>query len=184
MKAVTKEEPPLLLLLTERWVSEVLKVALANVQRIILQWNNDDHPDTVQGNLGSTQDQSSFLLQLSSPCFKDHYSVTADLNAFPQLLYLITKPLLIRVCVCVWTVWKDVKLLLPLNSILQGAAGSSQFCCQRRQLWILREADWDVNLCTCVETLVFRFGFLFLKLFASPSRNKEHLLSWLRHLMP
>ena len=31
----------------------------------------------------------------------------------------------------------------------QGAAGSPQFCCQRRRLWILREADWDANLCTC-----------------------------------
>ena len=29
-------------------------------------------------------------------------------------------------CVCVWTVWKDVKLLLPLNSILQG--GRALWC--------------------------------------------------------
>ena len=31
----------------------------------------------------------------------------------------------------------------------QGAAGIPQFCCQRRRLWILREVDWDANLCTC-----------------------------------
>ena len=67
---------------------EVL-AALANVQRIIVQWNNDDHPDIVQDNLRSTQDQSSFLLQLSSACFKDRYSLSADLYAFPELLYLI-----------------------------------------------------------------------------------------------
>ena len=35
----------------------------------------------------------------------------------------------------------------------QGGAGSPQFCCQRRQLWLLREADWDANLCTCNLTL-------------------------------
>ena len=44
--------------------------------------------------------------------------------------------------------WHSNKKFCMPNS-KQGAAGSSQFCCQRRQLWILREADWDVNLCTC-----------------------------------
>ena len=28
---------------------------------------------------------------------------------------------------------------------MQGAARSPQFCCQRRQLWIPREADCDAN---------------------------------------
>ena len=39
------------------------------------------------------------------------------------------------------------------NLFKQGAAGSPQFCCQRRRLWILREADWDANLCTCKRVL-------------------------------
>ena len=34
--------------------------------------------------------------------------------------------------------------------VLQGAAGSPQSCCQRRQLWIFRDADWDADLCACV----------------------------------
>ena len=37
----------------------------------------------------------------------------------------------------------------------QGAAGSPQFCCQRRRLWMLREADWDANLCTCKSAAQF-----------------------------
>ena len=44
---------------------------------------------------------------------------------------------------------------------LQGSGGSPsqpQFCCQRRQLWILREADWDANLCTCIVFLVMAMG--------------------------
>ena len=40
--------------------------------------------------------------------------------------------------------------LQQYSKTLQGAAGSPQFRCQRRQLWILRDADWDANLCTCV----------------------------------
>ena len=45
----------------------------------------------------------------------------------------------------------------------QGAAGNPQFCCQRRQLWTFREADWDANLCTCQETVdhAVQFSFLF-----------------------
>ena len=34
---------------------------------------------------------------------------------------------------------------------MQAAAGSPQLCCQRRQLWILREADWDTNPCVSFE---------------------------------
>ena len=45
-------------------------------------------------------------------------------------------------CVCVCERVSDCETM-------QGAAGSPQFCCQRRRLWILREADWDANLCTC-----------------------------------
>ena len=41
---------------------------------------------------------------------------------------------------------------------MQGAAGSPQFCCQRRQLWILCEADWDANLCTFIECSAIFYG--------------------------
>ena len=55
------------------------------------------------------------------------------------------------------------------------------------------EENVDAHSCTCysiVDDMVillkhWSWGLdLFLKLFALPSRNKEHLLSWLRHWMP
>ena len=44
---------------------------------------------------------------------------------------------------------------------MQGAAGSPQFCCQRRQLWILREADWDANLSVYLRLRVSESWHLF-----------------------
>ncbi len=64
----------------------------------------------------------------------------------------------------------------------QGVAGRSQFCCQRRQLWILREADWDVNLCTCNSCLWWSsvetglcWGFPFSQAVASHHEDRFHL---------
>ena len=85
-------------------------------------------------------------------------------------------------CRCVWvTVCSKEHLSLFMVFHVhfldkQGAAGSSQFCCQRRQLWILRETDWDVNLCTCkihevmkicsvVSFLVFVFSSCLIPIF-------------------
>ena len=74
------------------------------------------------------------------------------------------------VCVCVYTLILNSKLRVlamtcGFQSVSstrdfnlfrkQGAAGSPQFCCQRRRLWILRETDWDANLCTCKSAAHF-----------------------------
>ena len=83
---------------------------------------------------------------------------------------------------------------ITVYSILQqqGDTACHWDCVQRSYQWhgipelatlayLLFHCGWHGDL---VETLVMRVGFPFLKLFALPSWNKEHLLSWLWHLMP
>ena len=50
-----------------------------------------------------------------------------------------------RVCVTLGVTGILTDLSLSCGLFQQVAAGSLQFCCQRRQLWILREAGVDVR---------------------------------------
>ena len=66
---------------------------------------------------------------------------------------------------------------------MQGAAGNPQFCCQRRQLWTFREADWDANLCTCTVSIhqFFLAVFWFHGCSHDRPRNQPHRFSQLNH---
>ena len=66
----------------------------------------------------------------------------------------------LSLCVC-QPLFQRVLFLFLSQLHQQGAAGNPQFCCQRRQLWTFREADWDANLCTCQETVDHAVQFSF-----------------------